>query len=288
MLKKYDLEGVFVANHLNLEAFTIIAKDKIDLNAVSTKVKKHFHGISMTIMQFPSKENQGVKQNVIYELNLLRNSKKIALPEDYEIISEPLYRKNTPLSLPVCTVNIEYLNYQDALFKTEFDKEIAWLKSFDSNSLPWSSYHSNNSTCNNFDCVPGRHSLMPLMKERVNTLKSQYHCMGIIKRTISFTNTGQVPIVASDHSVYTISEKVQTCTWTIRTWTKKIHTCIRRSSYGHTGLLVHGDFIKGSGLDTLFLHSKLSTDGTLLSWMLMTSNVPGVACRFLWFSSIFC
>ena len=31
----------------------------------------------------------------------------------------------------------------------------------------------------------------------------------------------------------------------------------------HTGLLVRGDFIKGSGLDTLSLQSKLSTDGNL-------------------------
>ena len=30
----------------------------------------------------------------------------------------------------------------------------------------------------------------------------------------------------------------------------------------HTGLLVHEDFIKGSDLDTLFVHSKLSTDET--------------------------
>ena len=31
----------------------------------------------------------------------------------------------------------------------------------------------------------------------------------------------------------------------------------------HTGLLVvHGNFMKGSGMDTIFLHSKLSTDGT--------------------------
>ena len=30
----------------------------------------------------------------------------------------------------------------------------------------------------------------------------------------------------------------------------------------HIGLLVHGNFTTGSGLDTLFLHSKLSTDGT--------------------------
>ena len=56
MLKKYDLEGVLVASHLTLETFTIIARDYIDLNPTSTKVKKHFHGVSMTTMQFPSKE----------------------------------------------------------------------------------------------------------------------------------------------------------------------------------------------------------------------------------------
>ena len=61
MLKKYDLKGVFVASHLNFETFTIIAKDNIDLNAISTKVKKHFHGICVTTMQFPLKGNQGVK-----------------------------------------------------------------------------------------------------------------------------------------------------------------------------------------------------------------------------------
>ena len=111
----------------------------------------------------------------------------------------------------MCTINIEYLNYQDTLFKTALDKEITRLKSFDSKSLPWSSYHSNNLTCNNSDCVPGRHSLMPLINEKVNTLKSQYHCMRTIKKTINFTNKGQVPIDTSDQPVYAISKEVQIC-----------------------------------------------------------------------------
>ena len=98
MLKKYKLEGVFVASHLNIETLTIIAEDNVDLNSISTKVKRHFHGISMTIMQFPSRENQGVKQNTKYDLSLLDNSKILALPEDYEFMSEPPYRKNAPLS----------------------------------------------------------------------------------------------------------------------------------------------------------------------------------------------
>ena len=71
MLKKYEHEDVFVASNLTIETFTIIAKDNIDLNVISTKVKKHFHGIRVTVMQFPLKENQVVKQNVIYDLSLL-------------------------------------------------------------------------------------------------------------------------------------------------------------------------------------------------------------------------
>ena len=98
MLKKYKLEVVFVASHLSIETFTSTAEDNVDLISISTKVKKHFHGISMTIMQFPSSENQCVKQNIIYDLSLLDNSKKLALPEDCEFMSEPPYRKNAPLS----------------------------------------------------------------------------------------------------------------------------------------------------------------------------------------------
>ena len=73
MLKKYDLEGAFVASQLTFKTFTIAAKDNIDLNAISTNVKKHFHGISMKTMQLPSNENQSVKQNVTYDLSLLDN-----------------------------------------------------------------------------------------------------------------------------------------------------------------------------------------------------------------------
>ena len=88
-----------------LEAITIIAKGNINVNAISTRVKKHFRGISMTTILFPPKENQGVKQNVFYDLILLDRSKKLALHEGYEIIGGPPYRKNTPLSLPMCTIN---------------------------------------------------------------------------------------------------------------------------------------------------------------------------------------
>ena len=56
MVKKFDNDGVFTGNSRK-NLFTIIAKDNIDVNSKSTKVRQHYHRISMTIMQFLSKEN---------------------------------------------------------------------------------------------------------------------------------------------------------------------------------------------------------------------------------------
>ena len=50
---------------------------------------------------------------------------------------------------------------------------------------------------------------MPLINEKVSTLKSQYHCKDIIKKTINITNKGQVPTDASDQPVYAISKELQ-------------------------------------------------------------------------------
>ena len=69
MLKKYEKDGVFVSGNLTRGTFTVIAKDNIDLNARSTKVKHHFHGISMTAMQFPSTERPGFEQQVLYDFD---------------------------------------------------------------------------------------------------------------------------------------------------------------------------------------------------------------------------
>ena len=45
---------------MRLNLFTIIAKDNVDVNAKATKVKGHYHGISMSIMQFITEENTGM------------------------------------------------------------------------------------------------------------------------------------------------------------------------------------------------------------------------------------
>ena len=58
-IENYELTGVFSPNPLRKSIFTVVAKDDIDFNATSSTPVKHFHGTSMTVMQFPSAQNFG-------------------------------------------------------------------------------------------------------------------------------------------------------------------------------------------------------------------------------------
>ena len=41
-------------------------------------------------------------------------------------------------------------------------------------------------------------SVLPLIREKVHTLETQYHCMNIIDKTFSIVNPNQTPIDVSD------------------------------------------------------------------------------------------
>ena len=256
-LKRFEHNGVFVGGHLTRNTFTIIAKDNIDLNSRSTKQKKHFHGISMSTMQVTSSIDSSFEHSFIYDLSLV-SSKKLSLPEDYEIINDPLFRPKTPLELPVCTINFEYEEYQVSIYENQLKREIGWLSQFEQEKQPWSSFHSKSSS----ELVPGKHSLMPLINEKVNTLKAQYHTMNIIKKTIKFTNEGEIPVDVSNQPVYALSKEVQ-IGYNETFGTDKYVCMLGELHMEHTALMIHGDLIRGSGLDSQFVNTKLSTEGTL-------------------------
>ena len=102
---------------------------------------------------------------------------------------------------------------------------------------------------------------MPLINEKVATLKSQFHCMNIIKGTIKSINPHQIPIDVSDQPVYALTKAIQ--------W--RYPSCFSLESYvpllgdlhiEHSLLLIHGQIIKGSGLECVLERNKLSTEGT--------------------------
>ena len=97
LLEKYDLDKVFITNSLKLKLFTIIGKDNIDLNSSSTKLKQHFHGISMTTMQFPSESNPAVPQETSYNSGAVANTQKLKLPDEYICLKDIPFGCNSPL-----------------------------------------------------------------------------------------------------------------------------------------------------------------------------------------------
>lgn len=265
ILKNYDLDGVFVSGNLEFGTFMVIAKDNIDVNARSTKIKHHFHGISMTTIQFPSANQPGTKRDVIYDLSSkIDSSHKLDLPSDYAIIQEPPRKKNGPLFMPVCTSNIDYKNFGNLHFEHAKLEETAWLASFSSEKQPWAEYFSCqriNPSVIDVDRTPGNHSLMPLINEQISSLKAQYHIMNIVKKTSHFLNQHQVPIDVSDQPVFAYSQEIQLRYPDIFGYDKYI-TLLGDLHTEHTILQMHGLLIKGSGLDTALLHCKLSTEGT--------------------------
>ena len=59
LVKGYNINGVFCPKTLETGVFTIIAKGNIDHNARSTTATQHYHGTSMTAMQFIAEDNRG-------------------------------------------------------------------------------------------------------------------------------------------------------------------------------------------------------------------------------------
>ena len=103
MLKKFNNNGIFTGNSRK-NFFTFIPKDNIDVNSKSTKVGQHYHGISMTIMQFLSNENGS--QQTLYDLSK-ESSRKLELPESYTNFKQLPLKKHSPLFAPVSMYTID-------------------------------------------------------------------------------------------------------------------------------------------------------------------------------------
>ena len=60
-------------------------KDNIDMNARSTFVKSHYHGTSLSVVQFPTIENPGINfdNSIQTESNKATSKKLSPLPAEY-------------------------------------------------------------------------------------------------------------------------------------------------------------------------------------------------------------
>ena len=87
--------------------FTFIARDNVDLNSSSNTAAGQYHGMSMTVLQFPLSTRPGKIRDIEYELIVSKTlSKKVdKLPQSYTNVMQ-LNMSKAPLFAPVCRYNI--------------------------------------------------------------------------------------------------------------------------------------------------------------------------------------
>ena len=97
---KNERDGVLVPCVMQKNVFTILAKDR------STDAKSHYHGTSLSGLQYPNQENLGSMLQRTFE-NLPTVSKKLeSLPKEYSEVPELPSNHKSDISAPVCTVNL--------------------------------------------------------------------------------------------------------------------------------------------------------------------------------------
>ena len=189
---------------------------------------------------------------------------KLKLPSEYTTFKELPFVAGSSLFAPVCTVNMSKTTSVDK-YNIGKDKEYTWLEQVVScinihdSFCSWSSFHSEQEVSQPPNSV-GVHALMPLIHEKVATLKAQFHCMNIIKDTIKFINP-QIPIGVSDQPVYALSKEVQ-LRYPSSFGADKYVNLFGDLHIEIELLRIHGELIKGSGLESILDSASLSTLGT--------------------------
>ena len=173
---------------------------------------------------------------------------KLKLPTDYVTFKEVPCASKSPLFVPVCTSNIDYLTFSHGEFDRSKTQEILWLDNAETNACtPWSSFHSKEIMETN-KC-PGINALMPMLNKKVSTLDAQYHIMCIVKKLICHINQHQIPIDVSDLPVFTLSKELQLRLPLM--FGPDQYICLLGDLHIEQSLLgMHADLIKESGLSS--------------------------------------
>src|SRR6218665_1375665 len=85
ILKRFQSEGVVCPSQLCKGLFLVVALDNIDHNPSSTTTHSSFHGSGISIIQFPTVNNQGICREAL-ELYTDSDSQKFVLPDSFAVV----------------------------------------------------------------------------------------------------------------------------------------------------------------------------------------------------------
>ena len=183
----------------------------------------------------------------------------LKIPESYKTAKFCSVRK-TPLYAPNISVDTSEYCDNGKFLASEKLKEQLWLENISDidNIKHWSKYHSGNAS--NIS-VKGINAALLITLKTVHTLSTQYHCMVIIKKTINYLNPGQTPVDVCDQPVYALTKKIQ---WRYPDkFGNSSYFCLFGGLHFEQCILtIHGELIKGSGLENVLSNINMSIMGT--------------------------
>ena len=153
----YFSHSCWFANILKTVLLTVLLKDNIDLNARSNFVSSHYHGTSISSIQFVTEHNTGLdflEVDILQDVSL-KSKRSSQLPQEYINVKKLFEEivKSDPWA-PLCSITVSIDNDSDndselKLTENALNHEIQWLcivlaAMNDKNLIAqgWSRYHA--------------------------------------------------------------------------------------------------------------------------------------------------
>lgn len=198
-------DAVFPAS-LVANIFTTAAIDNIDHNPSSSTARDSFHGTSITLIQHPDSEMNVGR----LDLSAAKWSRTVTsrLPISYTSLP--------PTSNPTSELSVSTVNSSLSL-SHEFDCSelmLPWLDSVstaieheESNGkVSFAAFQSQSSPTVIHKC---QSTLLPLLRDEVQTPAMVKHLMEIVKEITVKINVNQAPVITADQPVYALAKNLQ-------------------------------------------------------------------------------
>ena len=215
LCKQYEEDGVVCPPQLQKGVFTTGQADNLDHNPSSISAKDSFHGTAHSLCQHPDATNSGLSRlgTSMFDDESSQAKYVQQLPGEYTSVpaAQPLPRDaHVPISYgPVMSPTDELLKKDRKLeYKwLEQQMELCQKETLGATDYPsWAAYHASNQ-----EEPPNPKtniSLLPLFREKSNTVAMISHIMNNNAATTYFLNPGQTPVLTMDQPLYAMGKQL--------------------------------------------------------------------------------
>lgn len=121
--EQFTVDGIVCPPKMRKELFTVAEVDNIDRNPSSATARVFFHGTSISLMQFPTKDYTGHERGVVIINSRSSSSKSVApLPASYSNVP-PTTMKVKQFTVPATAVSVTPRTFETVHQAIKVEKE---------------------------------------------------------------------------------------------------------------------------------------------------------------------